>query len=95
MAAGDATWDLSDNDIAALSTVLGILDKIHTFRPLSEYHEDMGYVLWHHLPIQEPPEVGGLPSELPEGFPDGWHTHFSPLPDQRLFRASDGVKVGG
>jgi hypothetical protein len=85
----DGTWDFSDNDYAALQTVLAVLDKIHTFRPLDEYHEDMGYVLWWHLPVQEPPDVYGLPEEIPEGYPDGWHTHFSLLPDQRLYCAGD------
>lgn len=27
-------------------------------RPLSEYHEDMGPVLWWRFPIDEPPYVG-------------------------------------
>jgi hypothetical protein len=27
-------------------------------RPISEYHEDMGAVLWWKFPIEEPPYVG-------------------------------------
>ncbi len=62
--------------------------RMHTLRPASEYHEDMGFVLWHHVPIQEPPEVSMGVEEIPGGYPDGWHTHFSPLPDARLLMAS-------
>jgi hypothetical protein len=28
-------------------------------RPISEYHEDMGPVLWWKFPVDEPPYVGG------------------------------------
>lgn len=34
-----------------------------TLRPASEYHEDMGPVLWWKLPITEPPYVGS-PNDL-------------------------------
>jgi len=34
-------------------------------RPISEYHEDMGNVLWWKFPIDEPPYVG---SPLDLGF---------------------------
>lgn len=34
-----------------------------TLRPASEYHEDMGDVLWWKLPITEPPYVGS-PNDL-------------------------------
>lgn len=62
-------------------------------RPLSEYDDGLGSVLWHHLPIQEPPEVCGSPCDLPEGYPDGWHTHWSPLPDPRFMAATDGAEL--
>jgi hypothetical protein len=32
-------------------------------RPISEYHEDMGPVLWWRFPIEEPPYVG-TPKDL-------------------------------
>ena len=35
------------------------LTELLTLRPASEYHEDMGPVLWWVLPITEPPYVGG------------------------------------
>ena len=38
-------------------------------------------------------EVGGCPDELPEGYPEDWHTHWSPLPDPRLMTISDGGKI--
>lgn len=35
------------------------LDELLRLRPASEYHEDMGPVLWWNWPITEPPYVGG------------------------------------
>ena len=46
-------------------------------RPLDEYHEDLGPVLWWTLPVREPPYVG---TTLDIGFPDGI-THFTPCRD--------------
>lgn len=42
---------------------LELVKKLTTPRPLSEYHEDMGTVLWWKLPITEPPWVG-TPNDL-------------------------------
>jgi len=50
---------------------------LRTPRPRSEWHEDMGAVLWWFFPIQEPPYVGG---ELDASFPD-YVTHWTPLPE--------------
>lgn len=93
MAAGGETWDLSDNDRAALNTVLEVLDKTHTLRPAGEYYDELGFVIWWHLPISEPPEIAREPDSIPEGYPDGWQTRFSLLPDQRLLRTSDGAAL--
>lgn len=68
------------------------LKAMTTPRPISEYHEDMGAVIWWKLPITEPPYVGS-PNDIGErvlldgdvettvigGWP-GYHTHFTPLP---------------
>jgi hypothetical protein len=35
-----------------------LLEKFSLARPISEYHEDMGDVLWWKFPIEEPPYVG-------------------------------------
>lgn len=64
----------------------------HTLRPVSEYHEDYGTVLWWRVPIEQPPWVGGGPGDgakYRDGTPTecqlahdcGWPTHWSPLPD--------------
>ena len=45
--------------------------------PLEDWHEDMGVVLWHLFPLQEPPWVG-TPND--SDWP-GYHTHFQPLPE--------------
>jgi hypothetical protein len=44
-------------------------------RPLSQWHEDIGTVLWWKLPVVEPPYVG---SPLDEDFPD-YVTCWTPL----------------
>jgi hypothetical protein len=44
-------------------------------RPLSEWHEDKGNVLWWKFPIEEPPYCG---SPLDTDWP-GYHTHWTPL----------------
>ena len=66
-----------------------------TPRPIAEYHEDMGSVLWWKFPIEEPPYVG-TPIDCPRvyaievnktkigehlvgGWP-GYHTHFTIIP---------------
>lgn len=44
-------------------------------RPESEWHEDIGDVLWWRFPIVESPYVG---SPLDTGWP-GYHTHWTPF----------------
>lgn len=44
-------------------------------RPATDWHEDMGAVLWWSYPINEPPWVGQpTDSDWP-----GYHTHWTPL----------------
>lgn len=62
----------------AVSEILD-LRAAATLRPLDEYHEDFGTVLWWRLPITEPPYVG---STLDIDFPDDV-THWSRLPIPR------------
>ena len=44
-------------------------------RPLEDWGEDYGDVLWWRFPIEEPPYVG---SPLDEKWP-GYHTHWTPI----------------
>jgi hypothetical protein len=46
-----------------------------TARPLDEWHEDAGAVLWWRFPIEEPPYVG---TPLDDRFPD-YVTHWTPI----------------
>ncbi len=63
--------------------------KLHTLRPESEWHDDIGPALWWILPVNEPPYCGTpLDSDW-----TGGHTHWSPLPDCRLMAATDGVEL--
>lgn len=45
-------------------------------RPMSEWHEDMGDVVWWKFPITEPAFIG---SPIDSAWP-GYHTHFTPHP---------------
>lgn len=44
-------------------------------RPLEEWHEDYGDVLWWKFPVEEPPYVG---SPLDAAWP-GYHTHWTEI----------------
>ncbi len=46
-----------------------------TPRPISEWHEDIGAVLWWRFPVEEPPYAG---SPLDSDWP-GYHTHFTQI----------------
>lgn len=51
------------------------LDSCLTLRPLEEWDEEMGDVLWWNLPITQPPYCG-VPGD--DGWPgSGWATHFT------------------
>jgi len=41
------------------SAVCAEIDRLLTPRPYSEWHEDIGCVLWWMMPICEPPYCGG------------------------------------
>jgi hypothetical protein len=58
------------------------LRRLRTLRPLADWHEDHGAVLWWHLPIAELPHVGWGPG-LDEDFDAEFYTHWSPLPAVR------------
>ena len=45
-------------------------------RPIEEWNEDFGDVIWWKFPIEEPPYVG---SPLDEKWP-GYHTHWTFIP---------------
>ena len=60
-------------------------------RPMAEWREDCGPVLWWHFPVCEPPEVGygpgsgecssdGTPTSCASGIESGWLTHWSHIP---------------
>lgn len=45
-------------------------------RPLAEWHEDMGPVLWWQFPVREPPFAG---TPLDHDWVEGYHTHWTPI----------------
>lgn len=58
-----------------LRTVVTMLNEAAEAKPLAEYHEDNGPVLWWSFPVNEPPYVGApFDSDWP-----GYHTHWTPL----------------
>jgi hypothetical protein len=94
---------LHDEALAAKSGT-ELAQRQHILRPASEYHDDLGSVLWFHLPIEEPPMVGygpgsgeanadGTSTACARLLDKGWLTHFALLPDCRFLRASDGAAV--
>lgn len=58
-------------------------NKLHTLRPLDDWHEDDGPVLWHNLPISEPPYCG---TPLDCDFNDELYTHWSPMPNANVMQ---------
>lgn len=68
-------------------------ENLKTLRPLSEYHEDHGTVLWWHLPIQEPPYVGSGPGiQECQLITNGWLTHWSPIPQPTIKKLEHGTR---
>lgn len=65
----------------ALQAVLELIDEAPTIearpvvRPIEEWAEDYGDVLWWRFPIEEPPYVG---SPLDCNW-SGYHTHWTPI----------------
>jgi hypothetical protein len=59
----------------------GIVDRLHVLRPLVDWHEDYGPVLWWRLPIEEPPCAG---DPRTDDWTEGYYTHWSvcPVPGQ-------------
>lgn len=54
---------------------LGRTDPLWQARPLDEWHEETGSVLWWTFPVNEPPYVG---SPLSTNWP-GYHTHWTSI----------------
>lgn len=44
-------------------------------RPIDEWHEEIGDVLWWTFPVQEPPYCG---TPIDDNWPD-YHTHWTPI----------------
>lgn len=64
-------------DEAAVAT-WNAMPRHSTPRPIDEWHEDYGDVLWWRFPLEGPPYVG---SPLDEDWvDDGYFTHWTPLP---------------
>ena len=57
------------------------LKELLTLRPLSEWHEDDGSVLWWTLPLSEPPYVG---TPLDSGYAVEVHTMMPHLPHEAM-----------
>lgn len=72
-----------DRTHCAVAARLGDFFKHHLMkwpqeaRPLDDWHEDMGPVLWWAFPVEEAPWAGDPRSSA---WP-GYHTHFTPLPE--------------
>src|SRR4051812_8711438 len=69
--------------------------RLHVWYPVDEWTESDGPVLWWHLPVCEPPEVGsgpgagecnadGTPTACARMIASNWLTHWSRLPNPEL-----------
>jgi hypothetical protein len=83
---GEALARAADANLEAAETVTADRDRLAdevallaTPRPLADWHEDHGFVLWWILPVCEPPYSG---SPLCDDWPE-YHTHWTPLPEIR------------
>ena len=56
-------------------------EDLLTPRPLDEWCEEIGTVLWWHFPIQESPYCGTPNDDGWIEYPEGFLTHWTPLPD--------------
>jgi hypothetical protein len=66
--------------------------SIMTARPLSEWHEDDGAVLWWNFPISEPPYAGTpLDSSWPYSADDEWALGWTHLEVPTGIRTADGT----
>lgn len=83
---------------------LTAITALVSLRPLAEYQEKYGDVLWWHLPVCEYPIVGegpgagtktsgGEPTDCQRLHDHGWLTHWSPLPRQDDLKSTDGARI--
>lgn len=64
---------MADALLAELSKPVAAVPPVA--RPLDDWHEDMGVVLWWRFPVDEPPYCGHPNCD---DWP-GYHTHWTPL----------------
>ena len=70
--------DPFDDELLVCLRELQALRREREWRPISEWHEDMGDVLWCRVPVEEPPAVT---SPLSSDWINDFYTHFCRLPD--------------
>lgn len=68
-----------------------LLGKLNQAKPIEDWHEDDGPVLWWTYPVVEPPYCG---TPLDSDFPGG-HTHWSPIlvPTHFQYIVDDGAET--
>ncbi|WFA86483.1 hypothetical protein [Paenibacillus amylolyticus] len=67
-----------------------VYKNLQTARPLEEWHEDCGDVLWWELHVAEPPYCG---SPLCSDWP-GYHTHWTPIVTPDFGQEGEGNQEG-
>ncbi|MDD5017178.1 MAG: hypothetical protein PHO15_03650 [Eubacteriales bacterium] len=72
---GEFSIIAGDSKLNAIAEIIREHAAASNPQPLSEWHEDMGSVLWWSFPITEPPYCG---TPIDENWP-GYHTHFTKL----------------
>lgn len=72
---GPVKQDAMKNELTELRQLTSKFFNYEVLKPIEDWHEDDGPVLWWELPIQEPPYCG-TPLDL--DWPN-FHTHWTPL----------------
>lgn len=92
MASGDPTWDLSDNDIAAIKYALKLIEDQRStlahykWRPIYEIHEDYGPCVLMNLSDPGGLEIG---SNLNTDWDESRWTHFAEVPKLTIAEAKE------
>ena len=68
-------WRMPSFILDELKELYDERERVATPRPLEEWHEDYGDVLWWKFPVEEPPYCG---TPLDASWID-YHTHWTPL----------------
>lgn len=68
--------NIMKSEIKSFIKSLEVYEEALQPKPIEEWHEDDGNVIWWKLPIEEPPYVG---TPLDSDFEEEYYTHFTSI----------------